>query len=42
MEQYGVLKEILLQRSLEAKEMAERLANNFVLLRKIKQEYRFL
>jgi len=38
---YGVLKEILLQRNQEAKEMAEKLVNNFVLLRKTKQEFKF-
>jgi len=38
MELSGVLKEILLQRKREAKEMAEKLANSFVLLRKIKLE----
>jgi hypothetical protein len=41
MEPFGVLKEIHLQRSLEVKEMAERPANNFVLLRRTKLEYRF-
>jgi hypothetical protein len=36
MEQFGVLKAIHLQKSLEAKEMAEKSASSFVLLRRIK------
>ena len=42
MELFGVLKEILLQRKKEAKEMAEKCASNFVLSRKTKQEFKFL
>jgi len=37
-ELYGVLKETLLQRSLEANEMAEKFVNNFVLTKRIKLE----
>jgi len=40
MEPFGVSKETHLQRRLEAKEMVERLANNFVLSRRTRLEYR--
>jgi hypothetical protein len=42
MELFGVLKEIHLQRKKEAKEMAERLASNFVLSKRIRLDYKFL
>jgi hypothetical protein len=38
MELFGVLKEILLQKSLEAKEMVEKFANSYVPIRKIRLE----
>jgi hypothetical protein len=38
MERFGALKEIHLQRNLEAKEMAERFASNYVPTRKIRLE----
>jgi hypothetical protein len=40
MEPFGVSRATHLQRRLEAKEMVERLANNFVLSRRIKLEYK--
>jgi hypothetical protein len=39
MELSGVLKETLLQRNLEAKEMVERFASNYVPIRKIRLEF---
>jgi hypothetical protein len=39
--QFGVLKEILLQTKKEASAMVEKLANNFVHIRKTKQELWF-
>jgi len=42
MEPYGALKEILQVAKKEVKEMAERLVDNFVHLKRIKKVYRFL